>query len=240
MRRHVLLKFLLPTLSLLMMSVGFISCASTKTPNRGGLATKPDNINYTRVYEDKGYLISRIYYPEIGTYTVLNDKIRSIIDEEWISYQQYAKENWDGISSSYNFEAESVVRSKYNIISIKLLVRTSKGAGLEEANLKAITLSYDKSSDKFLTITEVSGLTIDEIATRCNKALKISLIEKKRNRLTEEEISELEKRIDEFTTADPKNFDCFSLEGDYLAVYFNGLVPAKYSEDIAKAELYLN
>ena len=237
--RRALLKFLLPAISLLLLSFGNISCASTKASSEDVFVSKPESISYTRIYEDKGYLISRIYYPEIGVYKELNEKIHSIIDDDWTAFQAFAKENWDGISPSYNYEAESVVRSKYDIISVKLLIRTSVGNN-EDVKIKVITLSYDKTKKKFLDITQVSGHTIDELSSMCNKVLKISLIEKKRNRLTEEQIADLEKRIDEATTPDPANFQCFALEGDYLAVYFNDLVPAKFSEDIAKAELYLN
>ena len=223
-------------LSLIIFTCFLTSCASTKGVEEV-VAQKPDSITYERMYEQLEYLTTTIYYPVIGDYKDLNTKIEELVKENWTVFKDWAKVNWDGESSPYEYTSRTDVRTRNNIISVK--ISNKEKLSKDNYNATVTTLCFNKDKKKFLSISDVNPYSVEELSKLCKESLINSYVNAKRFHFSDEVKTDFINKIEEVTSPSIENFENFDLEGDDLCIYFNGILPINPYDDVAKATIHL-
>lgn len=224
----------------------FASCASTKTESaleEINANKKSGNCDFVEISKDTNYLHTDIIYPLFDKETELSRMIKNTVESDWKSFSKMAEKNWTEIASlnselpPFEYIVKSAVSESGNIISVFLNTYRFAGGAHGETFVK--TFNYDKSSKKFLDITEASDYTYEELSNLSRTYLYNKLISKNKFEITGEEVNILTEMIDEGTLPMAGNFQNYTVNNNKLYIYFEQYKVAPYSYGIQVVELNL-
>jgi len=200
-------------------SLFLVGCLSTKTPS----------YSIVRQEEKLDYIVSKIEYPNFSDnkYTALNKEIKKCSVD---TYQEFKNESIR-MRKALQMQAVSEyivstdeVSAENNIVSV--LLETSEFQGGAHPNKLLNSFNFDSYSQKFVKITDITGMSLKEISALARKQLKAKLITGKN--LTNDEKLWLEQMIDDGTEPQERNFSTFLCKKNEVIIYFEPYSVAPY------------
>ncbi len=187
------------------------------------------------------YLDSEIHYPQFPNNDSLNKAVENSLLETYRRVLQTAKTDWeeenearrmslaeqpDSESSDYIMPAFEYFGSLEQIAETDSLLSLTFDEytylGGAHGSPCIVTLNYSKEENRPVSISEVTGMTLDEISYLCYDVLL--------ERLSSDGFTDLQW-LQTGTEPVPENFSTFALteDGKYFIVYFNPYQVAPYA-----------
>ncbi len=173
------------------------------------------------------YLETSICYPvfEDANLSALNSYIEKEIMKNYKDFANWQEDSWNKwasfvkkekthtsiLPSSYTAQTGEIIFNKKYISFV--IWTTIFSAGAANAENFPLTFAYDKKHHRNLTITEATGLTLDEISERC----RLALMQKEGAALDDTR----QTYINKGTAPLYENFSHFTFDGKTLSVYFD-------------------
>jgi len=220
----------------------FFSCQTTKPEPVQEPAPVvepvPETINFDyQIHKEQAsleYIQWDYEYPEFTNNKILNSAVNECVQDYFKAVKLSAKESWDE-NTGYRvpFEFYNTIEEYNdtpNFISIRMDQYSYMG-GAHGSPEKA-TINYDKNKNKLASITEVSGLSLEEISRLCYDTL-LSM-------MAENEISDIQW-IQNGTEPIEENFQVFTISKDekYLTIFFNPYQVAPYAMGVLAVSIEL-
>lgn len=236
------LKIILPAILLF----SFISCVSLPQKNAEMPAAKTFEYKTIKINEQLDYLTTKIEYPEFYSYPDLNKKIKNTVENEWKSFRAYSQAGWNEINSLNSAETGNTyppfeyytsfqVSTSGNVISV--LLNNYIFSGGAHGNTTLITFNLDTQKEKYIGITEASGLSYNEISEFCREKLYKTLIDNNKNVTSSSEIIDMKEMINSGAFPQAGNFEIYTLSGKKMTVYFEPYSVAPYVYGIQTVEI---
>lgn len=194
----------------------------------------------TTVSEKTDVFEAKIVYPQFAGFDDLNSIIKSRTLGAYNDFKSSAQKTRRELENAsakklppfeYAAACDSIIVSdKY--ISMLFTAYRYEGGAHGETQLDSIT--YDKALKKEVSITEVSGLSIKDIATQCKDYFM------KRLSYGGNSAEAKKARTDwiaEGTIPEAGNYQTFTYDGKTLTVYFEPYTVAPYSEGVQKVTI---
>ena len=139
----------------------------------------------TKTTDKDNYLESKVSYPTFNI-PVLDEAIRTSIVQPSEEFKVTSKSHWEAhtallqetdpnaVAHPYVYQVsydKPLITDKY----VSVLFTTYMFEGGAHGITKLTSFTYDKEQDKLLSITEASGMTLEEIASLCQLKLKADL-----------------------------------------------------------------
>ncbi|MBQ9631062.1 MAG: DUF4163 domain-containing protein [Treponema sp.] len=226
----------------------FASCATTKNASsktgaeKKSSASNVKKIAYkiTTVRDNDNAVSSEYRYPQFTGFDSLNARIRKEREEAYVISVNDIKKDWADFDKEqkslgskeatppfdYKVNCSPVIAGP-EYISMLFTTYTYTGGNHGEYTLESIT--YDVNAEKDVSITEVSGYTINEIAQYCHDYLVKNL--RYGNGSKESEDDRI-AWIAEGTIPNEANYQTFTFDGKTLTVYFEHYRVAPYASGI--------
>ena len=198
----------------------------------------------TKTTDKDNYLESKVSYPTFNI-PVLDEAIQATIVQAYEDFKVTSKTDWEEHTAFLQQEnPEAVAHPHVYQVSydkplitdkyVSVLFTTYMFEGGAHGITKLTSFTYDKEQDKLLSITEASGMTLEEIASLCQLKLKADL--------ESEPSSGVDRAawIEEGTKPEEQNFRIFTFDGTTLTVYFEHYTVAPYAAGIQKVEIPCN
>ena len=253
--------------SIVVASLFLFSCVSTSSPSSDDVATsitstkpthsftndteeryteliKNQNYKTITIKEELDYLTTDISYPSFDEYKGLDKYVENLVQSGWNDFKEKSETSWNEIAElnsyslpPYEYCVDFTVYDNKDIISIILEIYSFNGGAHGQTNIK--TVNYDKNTEKFLTITEATKLSYDEIADSCRKYLYKTLIEDEKFEIDGETVLLLDEMREEGTSPIAGNYEAFTINGDVLSIYFEPAKVAPHYYGIQTVEIKL-
>ena len=165
----------------------------------------------TTVSEKNAVFEAKIAYPQFAGFDDLNSLIKSRTLGAYNDFKSSAQKTRRELESAKNASAEKIPPFEYAVTCDSIIV-----------------------SDKYMSITEASGLSVKDIATQCKDYFMKRLsyggngTEAKKARTD---------WIAEGTIPEAGNYQTFTYDGKTLTVYFEPYTVAPYSEGVQKVTI---
>ncbi len=199
-------------LYLTLLSAMLLGCASTKIEN--------ENPSYklTSNAKTSDYVYYEALYPVFaGTeFKNLNKEIKSYVKARIKKFEEDAENAYEemknypelllGKQSDFHLETESVTYSG-KIVSV-LISLWYYEQGAAHGNFLYKSFNYDYSTGEFVTITDASEMSLEEISLEC------------KNQLYKEKNAD-KAMIDFGTVPEMENFSTFTVDGNKITIYFD-------------------
>lgn len=183
------------------------------------------------------YYTADIRYPAFSGFDIVNDRIEKIITEKFGLFEKNAETSWNELNRErkssgatdgtplfeFAVKCEPVINNK-NYISAVINIYTYEGGAHGYTNL--ISVNYDKSQKKFISLLDIEGWTYERASEVCRTDL--------RKQFAAETDSIW---IDEGTTPKEENFSVFTFDGSVLTIYFEQYQLAPYAYGIQKVSI---
>ena len=219
--------------SAVLASLVFAAC---QTASQKGAAS----YKMTTVSEKNAVFEAEIAYPQFAGFDDLNSLIKSRTLGAYNDFKSSAQKTRRELENAsakklppfeYAAACDSIIVSdKY--ISMLFTVYRYEGGAHGETQLDSIT--YDKALKKEVSITEASGLSVKDIATKCKDYFT------KRLNYGGNGAEAQKARTDwiaEGTIPEASNYQTFTYDGKTLTVYFEPYTVAPYSEGVQKVTI---
>lgn len=205
-----------------------------------------DSFKLIEYNEDFDFLTARISFPEFENNEVLNKQIRNSIMSNYNNFKNFAKVSWTEINElnsknskttlpPYEFIVKFEVYGTKKIISV--LIENYVFSGGAHGNTTLKSYNFDKTTGKFLNITEVLNLSYDEISQKCREMLSKKLIKNNDSIKTPAEENKMYSMIKDGTSVQAGNFEIFTVSKNFVTVFFEPYAVAPYSYGIQKVEI---
>ena len=220
MKKHL---FALP---LFVAGLFLCSCASVKTEPQPSPEQKITEKPVTFDYEYKSqkiserWLESEIKYPVFENNDALNKAIKQEILSGYDNVLKNAESDWNNQFSNRNPDEKSFAYEYYG--NTEKITSSEKlfcivfdeyiYYGGAHGSPSKITLCFSKEKNRKLSISEASGISLQEISRLCYDTLL--------TRMSEEEFSDL-SWLQEGTDPIEENYESFYIENNILTIYFN-------------------
>lgn len=225
----------------------FASCTTTKKTNLPSSSSTSKKIAYKIVTqrESTNAVEVKYSYPQFSGQDTLNALIKKMREEASVIAMNDLKKDWNDFSKEQklNGSKEEVPPFDYNVecnpviatspyISMLFTTYTYSGGAHGEYTLDALT--YDVNSQKEVSITEISGYTINEIAQHCHDYLVKNLRYGNGSKEAEEDRIAW---IAEGTIPNESNYTAFTCDGKILTIYFEPYRVAPYASGIQRVTM---
>lgn len=185
------------------------------------LSEKIPNFDSLSVVEKTYFVETNINYPQFseGMYEKLNSSIKKYIDSDYILFKSDAKKFFNKSSTVSNYCMNFDISRSKDILSVLLTIRFYSGG--THSNYKLKSFNFDIEKQKFLNITDVTGLSLNELSKECQK-----LVEEKNDDCSP---NGLAPKIE--------NFNTFMVNGNDVVVYFEPYQVACFAAGIVNITL---
>jgi hypothetical protein len=236
-------KVFIPSLFIL----SLISCATL--PKKDSKVNEKKSFDYktVKINENLEYLTTKIEYPEFASYPDLNKRIKNSVESEWKSFRNYSQSGWNEINALNNDTGKTYPPFEYNTTFtvnvsgniISLLLNSYVFSGGAHGNTTLIALNYNTETQKYLNITEVSGMTYNQLSEICRQDLYKKLIDNNPDVNSASEITDMKEMINSGAFPQAGNFEIFTVKGKKLTVYFEPYSVAPYVYGIQYVDISL-
>lgn len=206
--------------------------------------TKTDHFDTITIKEELDYLTTDISYPSFDEYIGLDKYVENLVQSGWNEFKEKSELSWKEIAElnsyslpPYEYYVKFSVFDNKNIISIYLEIYSFNGGAHGQTNIK--TVNYDKNTEKFLTITEATNLSYEELAECSRKYLYKTLIEDEKFEIDGETVLLLDEMREEGTYPIAGNYEAFTINDDILSIYFEPAKVAPHYYGIQTVEIKL-
>ena len=194
----------------------------------------------TTVSEKNAIFEAKVVYPQFAGFDDLNALVKSRALDAYDDFKSSAQKTRREIESAssqklppfeYIASCDTIVMSE-KYISMLFTAYRYEGGAHGETLLDSIT--YDKALKKEVSITEASGLSVKDIATKCKDYFT------KRLNYGGNGAEAQKARTDwiaEGTIPEASNYQTFTYDGKTLTVYFEPYTVAPYSEGVQKVTI---
>ncbi|MGI5055513.1 PdaC/SigV domain-containing protein [Treponema socranskii] len=222
--------------SAVLASLVFAGC---QTASQKGAAS----YKMTTVSEKNAAFEAKVVYPQFAGFDDLNSLIKSRALDAYDDFKSSAQKTRRELEKAKNASAEKIPPFEYKAVCDSIIVSDKyismlftayryEGGAHGETLLDSIT--YDKALKKEVSITEASGLSIKDVATKCKDYLM------KRLNYGGNGAEAQKARTDwiaEGTIPEASNYQTFTYDGKKLTVYFEPYTVAPYSEGVQKVTI---
>lgn len=193
----------------------FFSCSSTSSISKN---PKFESVKFS---ESTYFLVADINYPQFidSRYEKLNNAIQKFTDSDYNEFKKLSKKYCENGMSPYSYSLTSEISQSKNILSVLMKINFYSGGA--HSNYKLKSFSFDMDKQKFINITDVTGLSLNELSKKCQK-----LVEAKVGECSLEGVA-------------PKieNFNTFMVNGNDVVVYFEPYQVACFAAGIVNITL---
>ncbi|MBP3709208.1 MAG: DUF3298 and DUF4163 domain-containing protein [Treponema sp.] len=217
------------------------SCKSCTKSSNASIPYDIVSISDTSTYADVD-----ISYPQFEKLSTLNKSIEhTVLEERYAEFMSTVQERWQEINAAhkamgasedlppleYIVSCEPIINGP-DYISMLFTTYVYTGGAHGETLLESLT--YDVAAQKMLSITDISNLSLNEIATYCNEHFLQTL------NYGGEDVESQDSRKDwiaEGTAPEEYNYQIFTFDGTTLTVYFEPYIVAPYAYGVQKVEI---
>lgn len=214
-------KKILLAISGIFFSLSLISCVSTKPESK---ITETYQISEVKTKSSKYEIDAE--YPQFDAleYTALNEAIKKCYNDCYRSFEtSLAYEGASPLSLQYAFDFKYEIYDYKNLKSVLLTSWSYTGGA--HGNTLLFSYCFDKTSQRFVTASEASGIPISQIAL------------KTRMQLTENPDIYVDEWFIEGTDPLDENYNTFVMTDKGLIVYFEPYRIAPYAVGILEATI---
>lgn len=178
-----------------------------------------------------GYSCS-LEFPSYKKYPALNKLIEDELSKsersfrDWVCPEQYSDKT--DIDSKYSYSTSFIQSSKGRYICVIIKSFLNVGSSIQK---ESFSFSWDKKTGSVVSLSDVTGLSVQELSEKCNSYLKIKF-----SSYPENERNFVNDYIDYATKPLEQNFRLFTLKGDKAYVYFlaGKAAPEIYGDQIVE------
>lgn len=177
------------------------------------------------INEEKDFLITNISYPSFPALPALDKHIKNLVESGWNDFKKEAEKQWKKTAElnsntlpPFEYFVKFNVLGNKDIVSIYLEIYSFNGGAHGETHIK--TINYDIKNDKYLSVTEATNYSYDELSEECNKILYEELIEKEKFEIDGETVNLLDEMRREGTKPIAGNYEAFTIDNENLTIYF--------------------
>ncbi len=228
------------------------SCATTKSTSSHdeGRILQSREFPYTQetCSENSEFLDMKLSYPVFSSERLaeLNTRVRNSIKSYSGSFKKAAESDWyilrdarkddypDGKIPPFIYSAKGTAETSDDTASV--LVTTYIYSGGAHGATQLSSWTYSEKEQKFLDITEASGMDLNVIAMECRDSLIAGL---KYGDGSPSSEAERKQWIRDGTAPEHGNYEIFTVDGRNLTVWFEEYKVAPYSCGIQKVRIKL-
>ncbi len=212
-------KKILPFVSGILLSLSFISCVSTKTESK-----ITETYEIIEVKKDSAKYVIEAEYPQFDAveYKELNEAIKRCYNDCYRSFEtSLAYDDYSTLNLQYSYDFKYEIFDYKNLKSVLLTSWSYTGGA--HGNTLLFSYCFDKTTQKFLTASEASGIPLSQIALRT------------RMQLAENPDVFMDDWFMEGTDPLDENYDTFVMTDKGLIVYFEPYRIAPYAAGIIQS-----
>lgn len=181
---------------------------------------------------DSKYYTAEIRYPVFAGFDAVNERVEKIIMERFRQFDAGAESAWKEIDAERKATGatgktppfEFIVKCEpyknaSGFINVLINIYTYDGGAHGYTNL--VSVNYDKSQKKFLSLADIDGWTYERASERSRASLKKQFASDASSMW-----------IDEGTTPTAENFSTFTYDGKTITIYFEQYQVAPYAYGI--------
>lgn len=194
--------------------------------------------------EQLEYLNTKISFPEIEGVPELNKRISNTVWSNLRNFKSYSKKEWyeiaklnnrgNGKLNAFEYKVTYEISGTKDLVSVILNTYVFNGGA--HGNTSLVSFTYDAKTGKYLTATQASGMTYNELSSACRKTLYKKLIDDKKDISPADEDS-LRQMINTGAFPQAGNFEIFTVDGAKFFVWFEPYSVAPYSYGVQKIQV---
>ena len=197
------------------------------------------SLNYRKqtIAEQTRYYEAYIQYPQFDGYDTVNERIEQIVLVSFDQFKSSAETNWIESNRAHKemnaMQNDDLPPFGYSVIGeqvinnnryISVLLRTYNFTGGAHGMTTLASVTYDKTNNTFLTITDINDFTYEQLAEICQADLQ-------------KQLSGEKAWYADGASADESNYRIFTYDGKTLTVYFEPYAVAPYAAGVQQVQI---